>query len=93
MSHTDGGVLEQVDLSTLINWDDQVVCTSRSQHECSKEATHLAACTSPCPDPVGRVFWCLSRYNLHLYLSEPRFHVTCTFCKRMTHTCWAVRPI
>lgn len=89
LDHPD--VDERVDLEQLISWNEQVVCTSRSLHDCTTAATHRATSTVPCPDPIKGVFWCRSRYALHLTLI--RQPVNCTYCQRDITVCWRIQPV
>lgn len=90
LDHPD--TVEQIDLTTITDWDDLAVCTSRSQHNCSTDATHTSRSTVPCPDPVTQVLWCDSRYRMHLAYAK-HDSANCTYCHRPTTTCWIVNPI
>lgn len=83
--------LTDYDFLSLINWDEELACTSRSEHPCSSTAAYRARSTAPCTDPVNSVFWCQRRFDLHLVLI--RGPVNCHFCSRDITVCWDIVPI
>lgn len=89
LDHPD--VDEQIDLTELISWDEEVVCTSRTDHLCTIQATHRTTSTLPCPDPIKGVFWCFARYRMHMALIRGPYN--CRFCSRDISVCWRVHPV
>jgi hypothetical protein len=80
---------EDIDLEGL--FDQDLNCTSRSVHPCSRLATHVVRAKAPCPDSVNTIYWCDSRLKLHL--SRSLEHYVCSFCGISMFECWTIRPI